>query len=368
MSSMRPSTHNTDNASVSGDSFTEDEYDEHEHYGHSNRAKESNITKWTNFINWRNTSGSGSRGGSGDGSRSRSRNHNHNPTEAGRGRVISQSDTLEQEARLERDRSKFEAGVILHIESATQDTHQLIHAQSRRLDSVDSAADGVALRLDNVDAHINALDTQSDSVNARLEVIEKGSTNQSPHSDALADRIAAQDHLIHSLQLANQHHQHTISTQENQLCDLRSVVSKLQSDLRGLSVLALERIQGLEKSVEKNTEKNAEIKSERSLKEKAEKITENVVESNPDISNDKTTDRHTDNPNGTPYHRKITSFSSLRDENTPSSTTRSPAIKPPTTNPTNTKSPIKSQTPLRRPPGSPVKQSPAIQAKAKQFT
>lgn len=302
-----------DDLSISGDSFTDGE----------DEPGASNMSKLSNFINWRK--------GSPQKTQQRQKQQDDS----------TYRDNLEEEARVERDRSKFEARIILNIESAVYDTHQLIHTQNDKfMDRTDSLAllnEKIGTRIDSLVAQnketntrIDGLktegyqkennQTQSVSLNViedlstRLKEVEHKNKFLAKHLLESDGKVASQsDHIRvleeHNKELSvrNEGYENRLAQQDGEQQELRSIVSKLQSDLRGLSVLALERIQGLEKSVEKN--------------EGA-------------------------------HHRKTSSLPSVRDENTPSSVNKSPA----------------KQAPARRSPASPVKQSPAIKAKAKQFT
>lgn len=253
-----------DDLSISGDSLSEDDAP----------SGSAGISRLSNFINWK-------------------RQSPRKETKSTEERDY--NDRLEEEARVERDRSKFEARVILNIESAMYDTHQLIHTQN---ESLESRMKEVEHKNKFLAKHLLDTDSKLAEQTEKIRVLEKTNKDLSTRNKQFEDRLASPEDSQQELQ------------------ELRTVVGKLQSDLKGLSVLALERIQGLEKAVEKG-----------------------------EVS----------------HHKKnSSSLSSVRDENTP--TVKSPTVKSPAA-----KSPTKQQ-PVKRSPGSPVKQSPAIKARAKQFT
>ncbi|TIB68185.1 hypothetical protein E3Q22_04154 [Wallemia mellicola] len=248
-----------DDLSISGDSISEDDAP----------SGSAGISRLSNFINWK-------------------RQSPRKETKSTDERVY--NDKLEEEARVERDRSKFEARVILNIESAMYDTHQLIHTQN---ESLESRMKEVEHKNKFLAKHLLETDSRLAEQTEKIRVLEQTNKDLSTRNKQFEDRLTSPDDSQQELQ------------------ELRTVVGKLQSDLKGLSVLALERIQGLEKAVEKG-----------------------------EVS----------------HHKKnSSSLSSVRDENTP--TVKSPTVKSPT-----------KQQAVKRSPGSPVKQSPAIKARAKQFT
>ncbi|TIB96652.1 hypothetical protein E3Q17_03742 [Wallemia mellicola] len=248
-----------DDLSISGDSISEDDAP----------SGSAGISRLSKFINWK-------------------RQSPRKETKSTDERVY--NDKLEEEARVERDRSKFEARVILNIESAMYDTHQLIHTQN---ESLESRMKEVEHKNKFLAKHLLETDSRLAEQTEKIRVLEQTNKDLSTRNKQFEDRLTSPDDSQQELQ------------------ELRTVVGKLQSDLKGLSVLALERIQGLEKAVEKG-----------------------------EVS----------------HHKKnSSSLSSVRDENTP--TVKSPTVKSPT-----------KQQAVKRSPGSPVKQSPAIKARAKQFT